>query len=196
MKLYKFRSNEKHIKEILETDKFYFSKWKKLNDPMEGYYSHYKTEHSKDLTENIKIEKNQWKICSFSEKYDNILLWSFYANGFNGVCIEVEVGDSEDLEKITYNKNIPWLSDNLFIDYQLTGRKIFTNKISKWKFEKEYRYFSRVSLKKIGEITAVILGTKVSEAIKKIVYDYCDDNIKIYDAKINFKYNKVNRIKH
>ena len=196
MKLYKFRSNKNHIKEILTTKKFYFSNWKKLNDPMEGFYSYYKTEHSNDLIKDIYKEKNQWKICSLTKNYEDILLWSFYANGFKGICIEVEVEKSENLVKIIYNKNIPWLTDNLSNDYPLSARNVFTNKISKWEFEKEYRYFSYNEKMSIGKITAVIFGINTHKPFKKKIMQYCDDNIEIYDSKINFKNNVVNIIKN
>ncbi len=142
--------NEKdfdRLKEIIETGKFWCSKFSELNDPMEGVFKadKFKIEH---LYEN----KIKYKICSFSGKKDSFdpLMWGYYANGFKGVAIEVEVKDED--KKITENEPlIIRNNDDIYeaihkISYQDLSeetndiKEILSRKKENWKHEEEYRF--------------------------------------------------------
>lgn len=162
-KLVKFRplANENDLnraKEIIETGRFWCSKLWNLNDPMEGVFSTYNPEYINPLF----TEKNKRVICSFSclDALNNPLLWGYYANGYKGIAIEIEVhnnmADNEKIKKITY-KNESLLDSNVFgVD------DIITRKLTNWEHENEYRFLKKSKeegLYKIGDITKVHFGT-------------------------------------
>jgi hypothetical protein len=92
MKLYKYRSlrNFKRIDDIILNNRFHTSQFDELNDPMEGlFYYCNNTINIKKLSD----FKKSYRICSFSEDSSNILLWTHYADGSHGICIEVDMPD-------------------------------------------------------------------------------------------------------
>jgi hypothetical protein len=52
--------------------------------------------------------KAHYKICSFSDEkaFSNPIMWGYYANGFRGVAVEIEVC-GEEVNKIKYERKIP-----------------------------------------------------------------------------------------
>ncbi len=149
MILYKFRplGNETDLtraKDILNTGKFWCSRFYELNDPMEGVFI------TKGFSDELFNQKNGCVICSFSaeEAFKNPAMWGYYANAFKGIAIEIKVKD-DDVRKINYNNKLPSIEDGI--------EKIITSKFKSWKHEAEYRFIgeSTDSQHKIGEITAV-----------------------------------------
>lgn len=154
IKLYKFRelTSCEHLErviEILETNKFYCSKFSEMNDPMEGVYI------AKDISKINKIfdEKNLRRICSFStqEGFRNPAMWGYYTNGFNGIAIEIEL-DEKDVREVKYKCTVPTTEDI---------EEILTTKLKCWEHESEYRFITENSQNnhKIGKITKVYFGS-------------------------------------
>jgi len=156
MKLYKFRSltgtggaksDLEKAKEILDTGEFWHSAFSDLNDPVEGSFTIFPNvgKVDRDLIDRIYSEKNEYKICSFSGEaaLQSPIMWGYYANGFKGVAIEIEVGE-KNIERVKYVKNIFHVSDRLSPEEK--AKQILTRKLLPWRHEKEFR-----SLKKIGE---------------------------------------------
>lgn len=194
MKLYKFRSLEKfdRIVDILINKNFHLSKWNELNDPMEGYFHYiiYDTEISyKDRIERFIGDKNGLNICSFSNTYHPILLWTHYANEHKGIAIEVTLNSKQydNLYKINYGKNILELN----FDMNPTPTDVLKSKIKFWSYEKEYRIIDKINEITLGEITGVYFGIKTDRCQKKLVQDLLDDSIKTYETKIDFNKNKI-----
>jgi hypothetical protein len=153
MKLYRFRKlttcEELHrIVEIIDTGEFWCAKFSEMNDPMEGIY--YAADDNK--IGEVYNEKNKRKICSFSgEKgFGNPAMWGYYAGGFRGIAIEIEVNES-DVKCVNYVLETPSTSN---ID------TILTTKLKAWECENEYRFIKEVEQNKnrIGEITKVYFG--------------------------------------
>jgi len=157
MKIYKFRplANEHDFcraRQILETGYFWCTTFWELNDPMEGVF------YSKvNLIDEIYNEKKEYKICSFSgeKAFENPALWGYYANGFRGIAIEIEI-DRDKVEPIIYNDDIPSAES---CDKEII-LKILTSKFKTWHHEYEYRFLTNDSdnFHKIGNITAVYFG--------------------------------------
>lgn len=159
LKLYKFRPLANRIdfdraKVILETGCFWCSQFSELNDPMEGVFWAEKPELMKD----IYGEKNKYKICSFSDEkaFVNPAMWGYYANGFKGIAIEIEIGESE-VKEVTYRESVPCVRDYIL---GATVEGILTTKLKPWEHEYEYRFLrgGERSYHKIGEIIAVYFG--------------------------------------
>lgn len=154
MKLYKFRQltsckDLERIIEILETNKFHCAKFSEMNDPMEGVYI--ATVPSK--IDEILNEKNKKRICSFSseEGFENFAMWGYYANGFKGIAIEIEV-DESIVKKVKYKAKVPKTKD---------VEEILTTKLKYWKHEAEYRFITENNEDKckIGKIIKIYFGS-------------------------------------
>lgn len=161
MKLYKFRplannTDLDHLKEILETGQFWCSKFQDLNDTMEGIYRFLnyteKKEHHINL---IYVEKTRYKICSFSNEkaFSNPIMWGYYANGFRGVAVEVEVG-IEEVKEINYVDNTLGFEG---VNIKDEAVEILTTKLSLWGHEYEYRFLEQSERNKIkiGNVTGL-----------------------------------------
>ena len=166
MKLYKFRplgscQDLERAQEILNTGKFWCSRFWELNDPMEGVYWFNAGTLNEEFIHKLYGEKSKILLCSFSgeQAFGNPLMWGYYANGFKGIAIEIEVnGDEPHISKMNYDKDIATITNDDGSDDAV--KRILTTKLDCWKHEKEYRYIHSGSngLHKIGQITAVYFG--------------------------------------
>jgi len=173
VKLYKFRplasdTDFNRLKEILETRKFHCSKFSELNDPMEGVYLFSNdTEDRAHLIDLIFKAKESYKICSFSneEAFSNPIMWGYYANGFRGVAVEIEVSE-EKVKKINYVDKIPKFAG---ANPDENAVEILTTKLSLWTHEGEYRFLKNIPEDKfeIGNITALYFGDPYENVINK-----------------------------
>ncbi len=164
MKLYKFRPLGKEIdfqraNSIIETGQFWCSRFSELNDPMEGIFRTMKPEIIKE----IYNQKKKYKICSFSGEnaFKNPCMWGYYANGFKGIAIEVEIEvKKSDVKQITYKDDIINVIDNLKGNNDEKAEKILTTKLRAWEHEEEYRFLKCTDSREnvIGEITAIYFG--------------------------------------
>jgi hypothetical protein len=169
IKLYKFRplANEEdceRLKGILETGKFWCSTYPELNDPMEGVYNFLPdpndiTNNISELIDLIYKEKQGYKICSFSNEdaFSKPIMWGYYANGFKGVAVEIEICRKE-VEEIEYKRDILKFSGK---NPDKEAKRILTTKLTIWKHEGEYRFLKKIEEDKeikIGKITALYYG--------------------------------------
>lgn len=170
MILYKFRplSNSQDLgraKQILETGHFWCSKFSELNDPMEGAFTILSEAGVDSEIGSVYGEKSKYKICSFSRKggFERPPMWGYYANGFRGVAIEVNVEDDGKIKKVEYEGKTKFIerirNSDGSID-QMTIDRILTTKLKSWKHEEEYRFLrtSENNLHKVGKITAIYFG--------------------------------------
>lgn len=192
--IYKFGSLNEFTRDIIITEKFFFSDWEKMNDPMEGFFQYYKSEHSKQEIDALYTEKTKYGISCFSKTYNEILMWSHYADNHNGICIEVEIDDllcsKIKIKDIEYKKNIQMLlrDDETTPD----AIELLSKKITKWSYEKEVRAFcyNKNSLHKIGKIKSILIK-KGSQKID-LIKEYIDNkDIEIIEVELDFDSNKV-----
>src|SRR5579859_4649417 len=104
MKLYRYRqANINNFGEIAEK-RAWHSKYAELNDPFEGAYINKSNDAAFDQL------MSQFRVCCFSEKHDNLLLWAHYAENHMGFCIEYDIPD-ESCEKecfaVKYTNELP-----------------------------------------------------------------------------------------
>lgn len=164
-KVYKFRPvgdclSFMRAKHILESGNFWCSTLWELNDPMEGVYVYLRGQGEEQQLKDIFTAKNKYRICSFSgpSALEKPTMWGYYANGFRGIAIEVEVDvDGKAVRKVTY-------SDHPAVKPQTIGTesmgRLLTTKLSQWSTECEYRYLTKRSspCQMIGKITGVYFG--------------------------------------
>jgi hypothetical protein len=147
---------------------FWCSHFWELNDPMEGVYWFSEGTVTDDFIRKLYGEKAAHVLCSFSDKraFKNPILWGYYANGFKGIAIEIEVDrarpnrdcDQSNIEKVKYEREIAHISNGDQTDEAV--KRILMTKLYRWRHECEYRYLCRGTrgLHRIGEITAVYFG--------------------------------------
>jgi hypothetical protein len=125
----------------------------------------------------LKDEFDSIGICAFSEKYDNLLMWSHYSNSHTGLCLKFDLTLDPSFfyepKKIIYNQNYPIAnlakgfyervaSQNFdLIDFLLT-------KSIDWEYEKEWRVFkydNQIGAHKFKKeaLTEVLFGCKASD---------------------------------
>ena len=136
---------------------------------------------------------NSFKLCSFSEKNDSMLMWAHYANYHQGFCIEydlVNIPLSDFRRRFLY----PTIySNNMFdaTEHMLKGvdDQSFNNlhlslaaliKAKDWEYEKEWRLvfangiFDKEQSYEIGFPKMVYLGTKIKPEDQETLIAICN----------------------
>lgn len=194
MKLYKYKSlaNFEFVADILLNKRLFAADFKNLNDPMEGDLNRDYT--SSEYYKIITDEMSKIKMCSLSSDMNNPILWAHYADGFKGICIEVEIDESILTPyEITYSEFNPIPSEGYRgfqgKDEEMTphdwAMTALRGKYEAWTYENEYRLFS--DSKYISEgltITAIYIGLRTSEVYKKLIHQLLPDKVEIKETII------------
>lgn len=210
-KVYKYRGNiERDIQTLLANQIFIASK-KELNDPCEALFDDDNLRNYIMLA-NVQIPHksipqlyDEWidevreafGVYSLSFDITNELLWSYYANGHKGFCIEYEmellrelcIQDSyTNVIRMNYRNKPPTLhfkfSDNIHeVVYIMHGYKS-----KKWEHEKEIRIISdKQGLIGIKEsaVTGIYFGIRMPDSDKnKIIDAFQCRNIQFYQMEL------------
>ncbi len=194
MKLYKYRSLRKFdfVADILCKQRFHASSFFDLNDPMEGLFE-YPESTKQEYIDAIVEGKRKLRICAFSKDCNNILLWAHYADGFKGICIELDLRETqlEDMEgyeivtakyssqRVSFSNNARHIVDEM-------PRIILSKKSSVWKYEKEVRTLSRDEYIHDGvSIKSVLLGLRTHEILKEAIFRITPPDIPIFETYIS-----------
>lgn len=144
----------------------------------------------------IRKLRKQYGLSCFSEINDDILMWSHYANGHTGICLEFEWKKDEKTfqgNKVNYVDKLPVFdfSKNEKVDFY----KVFFSKMNNWCYEREIRSVFKIEyLRTINfnpkALSGVIFGEKIShenkKTIRKIVKMHDDyENVNFYASKAN-----------
>jgi len=179
-KLYKYFPFNSHSLSVLINKNIWCPKAKTLNDPFEFHFHLTDTNlggipiNQPSLEEAKKAIKELGVVC-LSEINNDILMWSHYADGHTGFCIEFERSDDNDLGKwnyclpVTYDAvDVPSV-DPASIEDRASVAKIVSSKAPNWSYEKEWRLIishesadGLISLP--ARITSVIFGCKMDGA--------------------------------
>lgn len=172
----------------------------------------------KDLDEAAKIEilnsfrKHQYDYINentglfcMTDKKDDILMWSHYANCHKGICVGfdvallleyfVQICTNNGLRiacfQVDYVRDFPVLIPRKIIDDDIVRIPFYTKAID-WSHEREYRFIllnaTNVALKlDLGIIKEIILGCKIEDATVQDVLNNIKDwnNIRILKASKN-----------
>lgn len=148
------------------------------------------------LKEEREAEIQQLGIACFSEKVDDILMWSHYADGHKGFCLEFNT-KFEFFSKalpVNYSETLPVLDP---IDKTIHPLMVLaTTKAIGWAYEKEWRVFHEESNRGIRIdpkiITGIYFGCAMPKANKEIIMSIlADSQIKFYEMHIAEKEFKV-----
>lgn len=90
------------------------------------------------------IEKIPFAVCCFTEEYNNMLMWSHYADNHKGVCMMYYLQEDPELfkvlAKVVYSGKLPLTND---IQYD-TVISLLT-KSPEWHYEREWRILQLTS---------------------------------------------------
>lgn len=97
MKAYKFRTaqNFDFVADIIINKRLYCSGAGALNDLREGDIrvgdDRGREIKALDFGRRVSEALRRYRVCSLSKTFNNHLLWAYYAGGFTGMVIEVEL---------------------------------------------------------------------------------------------------------
>jgi hypothetical protein len=161
--------------DIIQNKRLYLADWQQMNDPAEGFFY---LSHSKNA-DTIINEKLKFSVCSFSRYYTNALLWSYYADGFKGICVAIEIPDQE-LHTVRYLRRSPEYSEYDTRAPSELALDALTSKLDYWKHEAELRLLCKDSdlldqKYRKSRIAAVFYGSLISEDNKRDLLNLCGD---------------------
>jgi len=140
------------------------------------YYTNNSNSWNVYLNNLIHDELSKCRICCFSEKNDDILMWSHYSDKHKGICLKFDLIIDPDFfdipMKVQYEVNYPEL--NFIRDKGDCLKTILSTKALDWKYEKEIRIFKQNCLDYISfrkeALIEVVFGCKTeSSEISRIM---------------------------
>ena len=215
--LYKYRSWNENTKKILSDHQLYFSNPDDFNDPYDckpvveevefrltpdaKVFFHNADGSSVvtpisngDLSVGYQMQKQiveqswaSFRICSFTVKADNILMWSHYADYHKGICLVFDTTkDSQCFSlgcKVNYSKIRPKYS----LCQAVKTINPLNTKFIDWQYEKEYRIIkshleyckndkSNLFYFQPEALTEIIFGAKAPIELYFEVKSMCDAN--------------------
>lgn len=143
--LYKYFSLNVFSLDCLENDYIYLSNPKDFNDPFDCNRNLI-AEKQKELRDWQYIERlndiPNIGIACFSENGMEPLLWSHYANSYNGFCIKFNIeslintkDDTVNLKRVIYSKAPEVISQ----EHPFSSYYQYLLKLNNWSYEKEWR---------------------------------------------------------
>ena len=188
MKLYKYRSlvNFQYVADIFCNRRFHAALFTDLNDPMEGLFE-YHLDTPQHFVDRIVTGKQQLRICSFSKSLSNLLLWAHYADGFKGICIEVEIPDGSmpELEDVVYSPYSLLLLPNDIDECKYLSRDVLCCKNQAWDYEEEVRIITTEEYVNDGfSFESVYFGLRTPRVMKKSLSVLVPQHVTLYETKI------------
>lgn len=160
--------------------------------------------------ENIKTklqdELDEHGLLCLAERNDNLLMWSHYAGGHSGICLEFNTENIffGGLGKVSYEKHLPKVDmtplllslhsadgDNKEELVNDAANKIFLTKATCWEYEKEWRLpiengSNQEHEYPLNALEAIFLGLQISPSNKQFILK-CVASLpnppKVYQAK-------------
>lgn len=184
MKLYRYRPlNQFTLNEILKQE-WWLSDVKSFNDPFElEYRDVWKLEREEDMPYDLPDFRSKQRkmyndldgklgIVSLSQTYQNILMWSHYADSHKGVCIEYEINEELIFDEKSYSdastyryRKVAYSEGNKLPQITGLGEShdfILCTKSNDWRYEKEIRFLSAENnvLRNSLPITKIYVGLR------------------------------------
>jgi len=200
--LYKFRSNDrlKYTLDILERGLLYCARIESLNDPMEGWcwleanghiaikvFGRTISSSICHVSEAVLNGPKFPRICSLSASFDDIRMWSHYANGHAGIAIGIRMFNSPKLRAVSYGESPPmWRCAD--------ASDVLTWKTVEWDYEKEYRILHHEEFFCVRDlIVEILLGVRCSEEAKRAIISAAPKGVNVFTTQIDRHARKVVR---
>lgn len=148
-----------------------------MNDPMEGLYKSRRTAFQNEQIEQVAAqlydEKIGLGIASFTETWDNELMWAHYAEGFRGICVGYNLSallrglpSNCSMTRVVYADRPRSLDLEKSSDLPRRARSVLSTKSAMWGYERERRLFSpHPGPTRHGKrvVTHVLMGSRISD---------------------------------
>jgi hypothetical protein len=162
----------------------------KLNPSFKAHIIEYQLELSQ---RKVDDEFSQMGIACFSERIDSVLMWSHYAEGHKGLCLEFDTNyppfqDREKLHQVVYSNSYPSVSPVAVIhDLHLPITPLIT-KSNDWNYEKEWRFImangNNLFQYTPNALTAIFFGCSMHDDDKKeIASILAKSSVHLYNMK-------------
>ena len=183
MKAYKFKSASQadHVFDLIINKRLFCAPLESLNDPMEGafvYSCNAKDDSSAvdTLASNVNKALKKLRVCSLSSTFDCHLLWAHYANGFNGVAIEIDLPDDHpQISEVTYRGVFGHFAYSASLTAEAAARQILASKYQEWRYEKELRVISEATwFDEDVTVSRIIVGHRVHPALFDALQMVCE----------------------
>jgi hypothetical protein len=122
-------------------------------------------------------------IACFSERYDDIVMWSHYANGHRGFCLEFDtaIKPFSSAKPVTYNDDFPSVPLSLLFsdactdaDTDVLLQAFVLTKAKCWEYEQEWRAMHMEPGKGFGYgprgLTGLYIGAAMPDAQREIIF--------------------------
>ena len=207
-KVYKYRSGTDRDIETLLANQIFISSKEKLNDPCEALFNDDDLRNYINLADRIQIPhksgtqlyiewinevRESFGVYSLSFDVKNELLWSYYANGHKGFCIEYEMellrelsipGSYTNVIQMHYQDKLPTLRFKFSDDIHEVVYIMHGYKSKRWEHEREIRIISdKLGLVNIKEkaVKGIYFGVRMPDSEKKKIVDtFQGRNIQFY----------------
>ena len=210
--VYKYKpvDNIAYVCDILKNNRLYLPKVDELNDPLEGINdlnfgacgNSYSVMEGRcdEVWPAYKDALNKFGIVSLTQRNDNILMWSHYANNFSGICIGfAEDKTFEKALKVKYSSKRYQVDPNISLEKNAIKSLLFKN--IDWKYEQEKRIVLERSNQYLcfeeNEIKEIIFGPKIDSFYEEIIemtiekynpaIEVKKAHINVYEYKMNIK---------
>lgn len=176
---------------------------------------HYKEIISEEFKTKLRNVVSKIIVTCFSKKNNEILMWSHYADGHKGVCIEFEFKNNQDFFEVVYNKkrkklNLKELLYRIFYMInqneqtpdealiKLLSFQFVVKSKKDWNYEEEVRCikslnegFKELSKGKYlcsieGKINRIYLGCNISKENEDVIRNLCQvKGIEVLKTKLS-----------
>lgn len=178
-------------------DKNYFDVTYSKNGKPNGRFERDYIASTKPIREQIQARVG---VTCFSEKIDDMLLWSHYGDKHKGFCLEfdtqislMEGQQQTSLYKVKYSKSKSYRQINIseILNKPNTLEKLLTVKSYQWRYEKEWRIFCNTggnNTFRFNEksLTGIYFGYKMPQEYKDVIISILSNKSeKITPEKIN-----------
>lgn len=146
--------------------------------------------------ETIQIGDEIYRVCSFSEINNSLLMWAHYSNNHQGFCLgynfkEVHDDLTELMLPVIYNDDLLEITKHLFPNNGRTNYSLvmyaMTRKSTEWIYEREWRIITsaynteKSQPRKVQVPKSVFLGTRIIEKNKnKIIAIAKEKSMAVY----------------
>lgn len=128
------------------------------------------------LDENVKTFGKRG-VCCFSEKNDNLLMWSHYGGKYKGFCLEFDTSKAEPLKwrKVDYSAQLPAINlKELFVEQNEEAvLALLSTKSEDWRYEQEWRLLHQTAgtmyCYPADWLTGIYFGPEISREALEII---------------------------
>ena len=176
--LYKYYPLNNNTLDALINNYFYLASAEQLNDPIELPYN------SLDSIKHDELIEPNFKLSSFSNNENSMLMWSHYTENHEGIMIEYcfkgDLPDGIGMARVDYSSSNKRLKEKelyVFNQYMLTKNeewsyeeevRLFAYNKSKVYYE-HYQYPQKQGGKAFARINSITLGYKFTESMIKLI---------------------------